>query len=440
MVDKGLVCSICNITVARPSHLERHRQSHLRRNERTLEQCRHCELSFSRRDVLLRHLRSTHRIAVGTVRPIRKSCTSCVQRKLRCDRSQPCQACVKAEFECTFVQREQRPTAVSSIDSDQRVLTNESNTSTSLIHPVVFDDATSPAAAGDNCNEGRNVSEPHQLALTRRRASSNAVSHRSGYPDGAFEEDATQLQATTSMVLNDSCTQQELSNHNIEIMSAMAEPCNAGTPTTFDQSETFIPWADSLNWLDFTLDNTWELCNDLHIRDTASSVTPPRADTGGGRDILACVQQPLARTQVWPFEDDLDEDLLPSTSQLVTQPCLDVETEFSKSVRTLLEHDVLPDVRHLTGRAILNAYIAAQTTVDAYFTRFHEILPLVHRPTCQVSGKPSVLVAALASIGAMSSLPERPRHDIRAFSRAYLSQTIKQVFRNHTQLTRTYID
>jgi hypothetical protein len=434
MVDKGLVCSICNITVARPSHLERHRQSHLRRNERTLERCQHCDLSFSRRDVLLRHLRSTHHIEVNAVRSIRKSCTRCVERKLKCDRLQPCQTCVKAKFECTFVQCEPSTAASSRMRSGRQVLTSAANTPTTLIHCVTLDDAIAAATARDSRDNGSIVSKPHQLALTRQRTSSDAVPPEGmDYLDDSLEDDSVQLQASTSIVLNDSGMQQRLTEHSIEMMPAMAEPYNTETPTAFEPSELFTPWADNLNWLDFTLDSTWRICNDSHIGDTATSVAPTRAGTRGGPDIIACLQRPPV--QEWPFEDDLDGDMPPTTSYATLQLCLDVETEFSKHVRTLLERDVLPDIEHLTDHAFLNAHIAAQTAVDAYFTQFHEILPLVHKPTCRVSGRSSILVAAMASIGAMSSLSERPRHEIRVFSRAYLSQTTKQVLKIHTPLT-----
>ena len=45
----------------------------------------------------------------GAPAPERLSCTTCRQRKVRCNRANPCENCVKAGFECTFPPGRRRP-------------------------------------------------------------------------------------------------------------------------------------------------------------------------------------------------------------------------------------------------------------------------------------------------------------------------------------------
>ncbi|RNJ55773.1 hypothetical protein D7B24_008201 [Verticillium nonalfalfae] len=100
--SKPLACTHCNARFSRPSHLNRHRLTHLPSSRKSLIKCPHCDRTFSRNDVLLRHLRGAHHVDLVVKRSVQRSCHRCVSKKLKCDRLQPCQSCTGAQAICEF--------------------------------------------------------------------------------------------------------------------------------------------------------------------------------------------------------------------------------------------------------------------------------------------------------------------------------------------------
>ena len=110
----------------RPSHLTRHMRSHDSSRDRLAVLCTECGRCFSRKDVLLRHYRTAHtmrhsmqsRVKIGR----RKSCLRCVQKKLKCDRQNPCSSCNKSNSQCSFVEE--------AVDNDTLDNANEGHSTT----------------------------------------------------------------------------------------------------------------------------------------------------------------------------------------------------------------------------------------------------------------------------------------------------------------------
>ncbi|KAK2467849.1 hypothetical protein APHAL10511_000144 [Amanita phalloides] len=90
------LCPHCPAKFTRTTHLNRHLRTHT--NER-LHHCDTCNAKFTRSDLLTRHRKSCNE---STSRTRRKSCISCMESKIKCDRQYPCSKCVARGRECLF--------------------------------------------------------------------------------------------------------------------------------------------------------------------------------------------------------------------------------------------------------------------------------------------------------------------------------------------------
>ncbi|KAK3392723.1 hypothetical protein B0H63DRAFT_456453 [Podospora didyma] len=91
-------CPICFKTYKRREHLQRHRNSH---NKERPHRCGLCSASFQRTDVLKRHLQTCDGPA-GVSSARRRACDRCVRQKKACNSSQPCQNCERRTVVCEY--------------------------------------------------------------------------------------------------------------------------------------------------------------------------------------------------------------------------------------------------------------------------------------------------------------------------------------------------
>ncbi|KAK0732436.1 hypothetical protein B0T21DRAFT_349443 [Apiosordaria backusii] len=91
-------CSVCFKTYKRREHLQRHRGTHT--SERP-HRCILCNAAFQRTDVLKRHLQTCDG-ATNAASGRRRACDRCVRQKKACNSGQPCLNCEKRGFECTY--------------------------------------------------------------------------------------------------------------------------------------------------------------------------------------------------------------------------------------------------------------------------------------------------------------------------------------------------
>ncbi|KAG5731788.1 Zinc finger protein [Termitomyces sp. T112] len=90
------LCPHCPAKFTRTTHLNRHLRTHT--NER-LHRCDTCDSQFTRSDLLTRHKKSC---SDPSSRTRRKSCASCMESKIKCDRQYPCSKCTARGKECVF--------------------------------------------------------------------------------------------------------------------------------------------------------------------------------------------------------------------------------------------------------------------------------------------------------------------------------------------------
>ncbi|KAK3935642.1 hypothetical protein QBC46DRAFT_271313 [Diplogelasinospora grovesii] len=91
-------CPVCFKTYKRREHLQRHRSSHT--SERP-HRCILCNASFQRTDVLKRHLQTCD-AGSNASSSRRRACDRCVRQKKACSAGHPCQNCEKRTVLCKY--------------------------------------------------------------------------------------------------------------------------------------------------------------------------------------------------------------------------------------------------------------------------------------------------------------------------------------------------
>ncbi|ESZ96142.1 hypothetical protein SBOR_3472 [Sclerotinia borealis F-4128] len=97
-IIKRIKCNVseCGKLFSRKEHLTRHMKSH---DTRLQHECSVCGRRYARSDVLKRHL-DHHTQSFNTKRTT-VACTSCHERKLKCDDTSPCRSCLRTSTECS---------------------------------------------------------------------------------------------------------------------------------------------------------------------------------------------------------------------------------------------------------------------------------------------------------------------------------------------------
>jgi hypothetical protein len=157
--------------------------------------------------------------------------------------------------------------------------------------------------------------------------------------------------------------------------------------------------ASPMDWLDFHVPGLPIPNSNL----LASNAIPPVSGALPPIETRQAVQS-------WPF--DQTQDLVPHQFKLpplrlVLQGALDSHNQgredIPKDLLQLLSEPWLPPLDSLDHYNLLSAYNLLKRLVDVYFTRFHPIQPVTHIPSWNLMSCPTVLLAAMACIGAMLS-------------------------------------
>lgn len=161
--------------------------------------------------------------------------------------------------------------------------------------------------------------------------------------------------------------------------------------------------ASALDWLDFYVPDLALSDADLLASSTQNAIPP----------LNGAALPPLEHRQAvqpWPF--DQTQDLVPHRYQLpplriVLQGAFKSHTNgwngIPEGLLQLLSEPFLPHQDSLEHVNLLSAFNLLKGLVDTYFTRFHPIQPVRHIPTWTLASCPTVLLAAMACIGAMFS-------------------------------------
>ncbi|EEY23913.1 conserved hypothetical protein [Verticillium alfalfae VaMs.102] len=124
--------------------------------------------------------------------------------------------------------------------------------------------------------------------------------------------------------------------------------------------------------------------------------------------------EPQQALQPWPFDQAQDS----APHRYMLPPLRDVlqssfrggssdRTNALDSLVQILSDSKLPASTHVQDANTAQALSDLQRLLDLYFARFHDIQPILHRPTWNMAECPTVLLTAMACVGALLSDEER---------------------------------
>ncbi|UNI24317.1 hypothetical protein JDV02_010074 [Purpureocillium takamizusanense] len=367
-------CDQCRRSFNRPSHLNRHRMTHLPSSRRRVVTCTYCERTFSRQDVLLRHLRATHDVIRDTSVSNQKSCHRCVRHKLRCDREQPCGSChtAKSTDPCSYPSsaepgtpsRTLRAPGGSSFSTPS--VRRDSERCVRFANHSVVDSRDAFGPCPPAANEGSHIGQQHIDPLDMDAADFSPV----------FESDG---------------------------FNTILQPFEVDGWIDFRGS--------GLDWLDFDVSSIdFDLSGD-HSGDADATMASPAADSTNPPAIhsVAAPSTALPRQNVlpWPFEQGQDAQTprfpLPRLHQILPQPPPGTQPSTVDSLLRLLSCQQIPHLNELTNTNMSPGLELLRRLTDVYFSGFQIVQSIVHAPTWNVADCPTVLLAAMACIGSALS-------------------------------------
>ncbi|KAH7022417.1 fungal-specific transcription factor domain-containing protein [Ilyonectria destructans] len=364
----ALSCNQCDRTFSRPSHLNRHRLTHLPPSRRNTIPCLYCDQTFSRKDVLLRHLRAAHHVDLPTNSSQQKSCYRCVRRKLKCDRALPCRSCaVAAATEpCSYPPTDQAFGAGSQL-LDQS-----------------YDASTTMQSASD---------------------SGSRQNDQSDFATASPETFSSLSQPLDPLLLN--------ADQFSPVFSG--GPALAGETTMFGPSmNTSVQFdfrCSGFDWLDFDAPDV-ELAINCVVGDVAipasTSILPGSLPSVSIHAIPAV--QAKSPVLPWPFEQGQETASarcpLPPLREVLQNSLRSssgTKTAALEGLVQILSEQKLPKPEDVTEPNMAMGIDLLKRLLDVYFSAFQMIQPIFHTPTWSMRDCPTMLLAPMACIGAVLS-------------------------------------
>lgn len=423
---KRYQCGNCDLSFSRPSHLDRHVASHNPRYQRNCVCCPHCEKGFARNDVLLRHLRAVHQVQTPPKKSARKSCSQCIRRKLKCNRTQPCQSCINSQSHCAY---HDVPVPSTSSTPPESTPEQDNDILQDTIHQTI------PFQS----NNSR-----YDLPLTPEEERHSAFDDLEIPRYGRPSERRNLLQTEdNSFGPYTNLTTQTQSNNEESILCSMSHD----VPTTMNLG------SGGLDWLDFQLQEPIIQQASSVLTNTTYSIIPLTDSNIGNSHGYGSIEihdpgalpidssrnftthansQALPASQQWPF--DQNRERFPPRCQL--PPLRDilhgsVASDFGQNAGALEELVQLLSVPYIPklenspyDATRLTAFHLLKEAIDRFLAEFHPILPILHIPTWNLFKCPTVLLASMACIGAML----RDDQDSFAESKAFSEICTRMIF------------
>lgn len=314
-----------------------------------------------------------------------------MQQRRRCDRAQPCQLCAAAGQTCSYPLSVSPETPERDEDGFVEVLLAEADRMDAAAAQPEATDSTStavPAAAfaptqpfyrhGDACRPEYEPITPCDLATVAEEHMQRFLSNPSDYHHGSSVGEYSLVSSTLPFIT----------------------PLSPAGQLDFRSS--------GLDWLDFNVPNASPVQGTAIPPEAGQSLYTEPAYPAAPTAPPALHSRPVA--QPWPFDQTQDptpyrrslpplRDLLQSTQQSRSSS---IQATVGGLVSLMSEPRLRP-LDELADASLTHAAALVRGLVDVYLARFHPILPLLHVPTWDISSVPTVLVAAMACIGALVS-------------------------------------
>ncbi|KIX06137.1 uncharacterized protein Z518_04111 [Rhinocladiella mackenziei CBS 650.93] len=424
---RTLQCPDCDLTVARPSHLARHLQSHLPPARREHFSCGECGRQFSRNDVLLRHLRTAHQASITRKKSAQKSCFRCVKKKLKCDRVRPCVPCTKSSSPCQYPGDEplgdsKAPEGKAESPPQKTPHYQESDYRRHPDHPLdlvqappgfipntaqrppdaqAFHDApffqhppepnsmpmippdlvsfstTSPTNVGNDFNQAMMGFEGAYLPGDYNFMPSNSAPKIAGMAEGGVDWLNLELDSPNN-----------------------GDPTQSLGPNSQPGSIYHVPTSSSISG------GTMEALHDRNYQNVAARFEPIRAQDSNSAKAI----ESQAAAHQWPFDHTRNPEppkyRLPPLRDILQGTMASSGQDNGNTIRSLIQllsASYLPEIDFIQDMSTMSAMELLKTSLELYFSEFHAVLPLVHMPTFNMAKVPTVTLAAMSCIGAMYS-------------------------------------
>ncbi|KAH8647812.1 hypothetical protein BX600DRAFT_518225 [Xylariales sp. PMI_506] len=404
--EKKSTCKNCGQSFSRPSHLKRHSETHTPLGRRAVAfPCAQCHRSFSRNDVLLRHMRNAHRLVPeARLGPggAQKSCNRCVEKKSRCDRAQPCKTCALVGARCfyprdippTVEHIERRDETLSPLSTRDQYGNDEPNEYSRILPLASFTFAES--AGRDRTTSLAGVlasgigSKPNELVSPPEKRAEPIVPPADNYAAIYYPTSGSPASYTTVPSVSDAPVYDRAASTSFT--SGLLEPA------------AYLSFgAGSFDWLDFDVP-------ELALADVNMLTPVTQVASLPAWDALPLPpehpQQAPQPLQPWPFDqarDPLPHQYRLPPLRLVLEGTPDAASCVPAGLIHLLSEPRLPSPDETLYIDLLPAINTLKPLIDEYFKRFHAIQPVTHLATWSISSCPTVLLAAMACVGALLS-------------------------------------
>jgi uncharacterized C2H2 Zn-finger protein len=428
-----LSCDVCSQPFDRVGHLERHRLTHNLISSGSQFRCPRCDQGFARHNVLLRHLRSAHNFAPRTSSVTRKSCVRCRGKKIRCDRAQRCSACRKSGSACEYTQAMEEGRR----DSQRPILPPVSGGGVHAVRIVPKPPYSYSGWSGMGARveeggweaggESRWMSSAEGPLLPQAHGQVQSRSPQSSHSYASQAPSQSLLSASTLNIPSSALTASisDLSDEPLTSTSGYNVMDDAGydgfSPTRFSRQPDFS--TNGFDWLDLDTPNSI-------ARNHNRSQNIPAPHRSAWAEVLdshhtpqprlrlqtAELQHPQTPAQLWPFDHTLDSTphrySLPPLKEVLQSTCrpedFSVRDARLDNLVQLLSGPRLPPFSTLQGVGAAEAFGNFQRLLDLYFAHFHNVQAIVHKPTWDRACAPTVLLTAMACVGALRS--DDPSH------------------------------
>ncbi|KAL7911492.1 fungal-specific transcription factor domain-containing protein [Trichoderma velutinum] len=443
LLSPSLQCPHCTKAFSRPSHLDRHQLTHLPPSMKAVLPCPRCDKSFSRRDVLFRHLRASHLIKQPNIkRSMRKSCYRCVIKKRKCERTRPCRGCIESQVPCEYTPPQSGESGFEDIgmlqNSKEGLRSPPSAQEQRELDDLGFGGISaklSPPAAQD-------ASFPHALHTPVSYSGDEpAVSSCCNVSqDGSFHsipaEFSPTLPSSSTIFRVSESVAGEIFSHVNDYIPSNDEGMSLNYPVSGlpDFRTTGLDWL-SVDMPNFGLNSEpWAIASILNDPNTRSPAslnqsgldrekissphfyqphTPPTTISQTSNSVNSHSLHPVESScsgQSWPFDQTRDSpphryslpplrDILKSTSGN--------RNKRLNSLVSFLSDGYLPNLSSVEDSNAPQVFGDLHRLLDLYFSRFHDIQPIIHRPTWNMFSCPTILLTSMACVGALLSDDEQ---------------------------------